>query len=188
METKADSSFLSRNEFLIRRLFSLCGLVPVGAYMCVHLVTNSLMLNGPSAFQKAVDQIHSLGVVLPLVEWGFIFLPIIFHAVIGTIIIKGGLSNYGTYKTTANFRYTAQRVTGMIALVFIFWHVFHMHGWIHADWWIEGVKKLHGASFDPLHATSSTVAAFNVSILVPILYLIGVMSCVFLLAPGQTAT
>ena len=40
-----------------------------------------------------------------------------------------------------NVRYTLQRWTGVIAFVFILWHVFHMHGWIRADWWIEGVAS-----------------------------------------------
>ena len=33
--------FLVRHEFAIRRLHSLSGLVPIGAYMVVHLVTNA---------------------------------------------------------------------------------------------------------------------------------------------------
>lgn len=177
--------FLARHEFVIRRLFSLCGLVPVGAYMVVHLLTNASLSAGPATFQRAVYQIHSLGAVLPIVEWVFIFLPLIFHALLGIVIIRGGLPNQSTYNYGSNVRYTLQRATGMIALIFIFLHVFHFHGWLHFDWWLNSVAKpLGGAQFLPYRAASSTAAAFQKSILIPIFYTIGVLSCVFHLSNG----
>ena len=78
MDNTAPMNFFQQHEFLIRRIHSLSGLIPVGAYMCVHLLTNSLTGWGVEPFQNAVYQIHSLGPLLPLVEWGFIFLPILF--------------------------------------------------------------------------------------------------------------
>src|SRR5689334_18637943 len=93
VESPSELSFFTRHEFLIRRLHSLTGLIPVGAYMCVHLLTNASVLAGAATFQDSVDKIHSLGPVLPLVEWTFIFLPIIFHAVVGVVIIRSGQSN-----------------------------------------------------------------------------------------------
>lgn len=178
-------SFLAKNEFVIRRLFSLTGLVPVGAYMCVHLLTNASLSAGPTTFQRAVYQIHSLGALLPVVEWLFIFLPLIFHATLGVVIIRGGLPNQSQYNYGSNIRYTMQRVTGMIALIFIFLHVFHFHGWLHFDWWLNTVAEpLGGAQFRPYRAASSLAAAFQKSILIPILYTIGVLSCVFHLSNG----
>ena len=183
VETPSSSqSFLARHEFLIRRLHSLSGLVPVGAYMTIHLLTNSSILASSQKFQSLVYQIHGLGPVLPLVEWGFIFLPLIFHAVVGVVIVKGGMPNTGTYQYSSNIRYSLQRATGMIAFVFIFWHVFHMHGWIHADWWVKAVEGW-GANFKPYNAASTAGRALA-SPLVLILYAIGVLSCVFHLANG----
>ena len=177
-----NESFLARHEFLIRRLHSLSGLVPVGAYMVVHLLTNSSILASSQKFQSLVYQIHGLGPVLPLVEWGFIFLPLIFHAVIGVVIVRGGMPNTGTYQYSSNIRYSLQRATGMVAFVFIFWHVFHMHGWIHADWWIRAVEGW-GANFKPYNAASTAGRALG-SPIVLILYTTGVLSCVFHLANG----
>lgn len=177
-------SFLARHEFLIRRLHSLSGLIPVGAYMCIHLLTNASTLDSPASFQRAVYQIHSLGSLLPLIEWVFIFIPILFHAVIGVVIIRGGLPNYGSYKYTSNLRYTLQRATGMIAFVFIFWHVFHMHGWFHFESWREHVTEpLGGAQFAP-YSAASTLGEGMRGVAVPLLYAIGVLSCVFHLANG----
>jgi succinate dehydrogenase / fumarate reductase cytochrome b subunit len=185
VETTARVSFLERHEFLLRRLHSLSGLIPVGAYMCVHLLTNATVLESPATFQKNVYSIHALGKLLPVVEWGFIFLPILFHGIFGFVIIRGGLPNSSVYTYGSNVRYTLQRVTGMIAFVFIMWHVFHMHGWFHADVWIKNVaSKLYGAQFRPYNAASTAGEAMQASLLVQILYAIGILACVFHLANG----
>jgi succinate dehydrogenase / fumarate reductase cytochrome b subunit len=178
-------TFLQRHEFLLRRLHSLSGIVPVGAYMVIHLLTNASVLDGPATFQLRVYAIHSLGAVLPLVEWTFIFLPLIYHAVFGILITRGALPNSSTYKYASNVRYTLQRATGMIAFVFIFWHVFHMHGWFHAEWWQRAIAHYpYGGIFRPYNAASTAAEAMQQSIVVPILYAIGVLSCVFHLANG----
>ena len=176
--------FLVRHEFAIRRLHSLSGLVPVGAYMVVHLVTNASVLNGAGTFQSNVYKIHSLGNLLPLVEWTFIFIPILFHAIVGVAIAAGMIPNTSAYPYGANRRYTLQRWTGMIAFAFIMWHVFHMHGWFHFDGWLERVAEPYGgAKFRPYSASSTAGLALQSAIVV-ILYAIGVLACVFHLANG----
>lgn len=178
-------TWFAKHEFLIRRLHSLSGLVPVGAYMCVHLVTNSLILIGESTFQNAVYQIHMLGPLLWTVEWGFIFLPLIFHAVVGVLIMVQGKSNVSRYQYTGNIRYFLQRVTGGIALVFIFLHVFHLHGWLHLDAWLNYVAEpLGGASFRPYNAASTAAAALQYSPVIALGYAIGVLACVYHFANG----
>ena len=184
MEAQNYDSFLVRNEFLLRRLHSLTGLIPVGAYMCVHLVTNASVLNSPATFQKNVYSIHSLGLLLPIVEWGFIFLPILFHAIFGVIIIRSGLPNQGSYATASNYRYTLQRASGMVAFAFIAWHVFHMHGWFQFELWRTTVAEpLGGAQFVPYRAASSAGIALG-SLIVQILYAVGILACVYHLANG----
>jgi succinate dehydrogenase / fumarate reductase, cytochrome b subunit len=184
MSTSQSVDFFTKHEFLIRRLHSLSGLVPVGAYMVVHLLVNASILNGAGSFQQFVNQIHSLGKILPIVEWGFIFLPIIFHAVFGVWIIYSGKSNVGQYKYTSNWRYSMQRWTGMIAIVFIFMHVFHLHGWFHGDWWSANVAEPLGmANFRPYNAASTLATALS-GYVWPAFYFLGVVACVFHLANG----
>jgi succinate dehydrogenase / fumarate reductase, cytochrome b subunit len=177
-------SFLTRHEFVIRRLHSLSGLVPVGAYMVVHLLTNATVVNGPGAFQDNVYKIHSLGNLLPLVEWTFIFIPILFHAIVGVWIMAGMDPNTASYPYAANRRYTWQRITGMIAFAFIGWHVFHMHGWFHNQAWLSNFALPYGgAQFKPFNAASSAGLALQNGI-VFILYALGMLACVFHLANG----
>ena len=167
-------SFLARNQFLIYRLFSLAGLVPVGAFLVVHLLTNASVLGGAGSFQSRVDMIHSLGPLLVPIEWLFIFLPMLFHAAVGFVIIANGLPNVGSYPYVGNVRYTLQRATGMIAFAFIIWHITQLH-WMGAP--------LGGGRFDPHHATSSTAVVLR-PLAVSILYAIGILSTVFHFSNG----
>jgi succinate dehydrogenase / fumarate reductase cytochrome b subunit len=173
-ESDPSQTFLSRHQFLIYRLFSLAGLVPVGAFLVVHLLTNASVLAGPGTFQSRVDMIHSLGPLLVPIEWAFIFLPMLFHAAVGFMIIATGLPNVGSYAYMGNVRYTLQRATGMIAFAFILWHIIQLH-WLGAP--------LGGGQFDPHHATSSAAVALR-PVAVSILYAVGILSTVFHFANG----
>ena len=93
----AQPSFFVRHDFLIRRLHSLAGLVPVGVYVIVHLVTNALILNSVAAFQGQVYTIHSLGPALWIEEWTFIFIPLLFHAILGVWLAFEGRPNATRY-------------------------------------------------------------------------------------------
>jgi len=165
---------MGRHQFLIFRLFSLAGLMPVGAYVVIHLMTNASVLGGPATFQAQVDRIHSLGMLLPFVEWTFIFLPILFHAAVGFYIISGGLPNVGSYPYSGNVRYTLQRATGMLAIAFILFHLWQLH--------YLG-KALGGGAFNAEHASSSTAVALN-PVLMKIIYIIGTLSVVYHLSNG----
>lgn len=169
-------SFLERHQFLIYRLFSLAGLIPVGAFLAVHLLTNSSILAGDDGrtFQSRVDLIHSLGPLLVPIEWAFIFLPMLFHAAVGFVIIANGLPNVGSYPYVGNVRYTLQRATGMIAFAFIVWHVMQLH-------WLG--RPLGGGQFDPHHAASTAAEALQPT-LVSIFYAVGILSTVFHFANG----
>jgi succinate dehydrogenase / fumarate reductase cytochrome b subunit len=152
--------------------------------MVIHLLTNATVLDSPAKFQQQVYTIHSLGAVLPVVEWTFIFIPIIFHGVVGIFITAEALPNNLNYNYTSNFRYTMQRATGLIAFAFIAWHVFHMHGWFHFPWWVSNVvDPLGGGNFHPYNAASTAGLALQ-STLAIVVYLIGVLACVYHLANG----
>jgi succinate dehydrogenase / fumarate reductase cytochrome b subunit len=170
-----DSSFLVRHQFLIYRLFSLAGLIPIGAYVFVHLAVNASVLAGPAMYQKQVDQIHSLGdTMVMILEWVFIFIPIGFHALVGFWIISGGLPNVGSYPYGSNIRYTLQRATGMLVAAFILFHLWQMH---HLG------KPLGGGSFNPEHAASSAAIVLS-PILMKVIYTVGTLCAVYHLANG----
>jgi succinate dehydrogenase / fumarate reductase cytochrome b subunit len=83
-----------------------------------------------------------------------------------------------------NIRYALQRASGVIALAFILWHVFHMRGWLKNPWWMEHVvRPLGGGNFDPRFAYTAA-EAIQASIWIQLVYAVGVLACVYHFANG----
>jgi len=115
-------------SFLLRRLHSLSGIVPVGAFLFEHiLISNSTAIgqNGPAAYARQVTFLANLPLVFFLELFG-IWLPIAFHALYGFYIWYRGDGNTVSYPWSGNWMYTAQRWTGGIAFVYILWHTYTM--------------------------------------------------------------
>jgi succinate dehydrogenase / fumarate reductase cytochrome b subunit len=186
------ASVFGQREFFVRRMHSLTGVIPVGGFLVFHLLTNASILDGAATFQYRVDQIHDLGdFTLLLLEWPFIFLPILFHAVVGLMIVCRGMRNVASYPYAGNVRYTLQRWTGVIAFLFILWHVFHMHGWLRTEWWVEHVARpLGGAQFEYKHDLAAATAARAVwsSWGMAGWYALGTLCCVYHFANGLWTT
>jgi succinate dehydrogenase / fumarate reductase, cytochrome b subunit len=117
------------HSFLWRKLHSLSGIIPIGAFLVEHIVSNFETWNGPVAYAKQVLFLNSLPLVRVL-EWAFIFIPLAFHALYGVWIAFRGRSNVNVYPWAGNFGYLMQRVTGIIALLYIGYHVWsqRFHG------------------------------------------------------------
>jgi succinate dehydrogenase / fumarate reductase cytochrome b subunit len=112
--------------FWLRRLHSLTGIIPVGAFLFEHiLISNASAISGPFAYARQVRLLASLPMV-PLLELFGIWLPILFHALYGFYIWYRGEANVGDYPWTGNWMYTAQRWTGAVAFAYILWHTWTM--------------------------------------------------------------
>ena len=109
-------------SFLWRKLHSLLGIVPIGAFLLEHLLSNFEALKGPIAYGDQVRFLNSLPLVRVL-EWLFIFLPLAYHGIYGLYIWIRGKSNVVYYPWAGNWLYGLQRCSGVIALVFIFQHL-----------------------------------------------------------------
>ena len=110
------------HSFLLRKLHSLSGIVPIGAFLVEHLISNFEALKGPAAYAAQVKFLNGLPFVRVL-EWAFIFLPLAYHAFYGLYIWYRGKSNVVYYPWSGNWMYLMQRVTGLIALAYIIQHV-----------------------------------------------------------------
>jgi succinate dehydrogenase / fumarate reductase cytochrome b subunit len=111
-----------QNNFLLRRLHSLSGVLPIGGFMVFHLFANSIAIFSAENYNLLIDFLRSLPFV-EYIEWLVIFIPIIFHAIYGIIIYTTAKPNHLQYSHLENWRYILQRVTGIIALVYIYYHV-----------------------------------------------------------------
>lgn len=115
-------------SFVLRRLHSLTGIIPVGAFLFEHiLISNSTAIgqNGPSAYARQVSFLANLPLVFFLELFG-IWIPIAFHALYGFYIWYRGEGNTVSYPWSGNWMYTLQRWTGGIAFIYIVWHTYTM--------------------------------------------------------------
>jgi succinate dehydrogenase / fumarate reductase cytochrome b subunit len=106
----------------LKRLHSLSGVIPIGAFLLEHLFTNSHAVQGAAAFDSAAAFLAGLPYVVLLEALG-IWLPILFHAALGIVIATSSQSNLGRQRYAANWRYTLQRTTGLFLVLFIAYHM-----------------------------------------------------------------
>jgi succinate dehydrogenase / fumarate reductase cytochrome b subunit len=112
----------SDQSFLWRRLHSLSGIFPVGAFLLEHLYTNFYATRGPEAYNEKVRGLTELPMVVAL-ELFFIWIPILYHSLYGIWIWWRGDGNLVDYPLRGNWLYSAQRWTGLIAFAYILFHV-----------------------------------------------------------------
>jgi succinate dehydrogenase / fumarate reductase cytochrome b subunit len=110
------------NSYLWRKLHSLSGIIPIGAFLVEHIISNFETMNGPLAYAQQVKFLNALPLVRVL-EWVFIFIPLAFHAGYGLFITFRGRSNVNLYPWAGNWMYLSQRITGVIAFLYIIQHV-----------------------------------------------------------------
>ena len=134
----------SKNEFYLRRLHSLLGIIPIGAFLIVHLMVNHQATQGAEAFNKAAGFMESLPFLL-VTELILIYIPILYHGLYGIHIAFTAKENIGHYSLFRNWMFALQRLTGIIAFVFIFVHL-----------WQTRLQKLFFGkeiSYDMMHQT-----------------------------------
>ena len=106
---------------LLRRAFTVSGVLPLGAFLVVHLATNARALAGEGAFNRAVSG-YSRVPGLALFEALFVFAPLLFHASFGfwLIVARRPLTVPSPYPPMVR---GAVRVTGVLAVAFLAMHL-----------------------------------------------------------------
>lgn len=115
--SKQDSSFA------VRRLHSLLGVLPLGVFLIQHLVVNHFATRSEEAFNTASAFMGNLPFVIFL-EIFVIYIPILFHGIYGIYIAFTAKYNVGSYSTYRNWMFLLQRISGVVAFIFIAIHVY----------------------------------------------------------------
>ena len=110
-----------RTYFVLKRLHSLTGVVPVGLFLLEHFFTNARSLQGAAEFDKAAAELARLPFVVLLEAFG-IWLPILFHMIVGILIATTAQANLGRHGYARNWHYVMQRVTGLFLVFFLLFH------------------------------------------------------------------
>jgi len=170
-------SWMDRNHFLLRRVHSLLGIIPVGFFLIEHLLTNSLAWFGPEKFNEQVHWLHNLHYLL-LLEIIFILVPIAFHGIYGVVIVLTAQNNPTRYPYLDNWRFALQRWTGVIAVIFIVVHLGHFR---FAHWF--GGEVYPGAP-DPFALTQRGFYGIPPGVFWFPIYAIGLIAAVYHFANG----
>ncbi|GAW29939.1 succinate dehydrogenase cytochrome b558 subunit [Carboxydocella sp. ULO1] len=159
---------MSTNSFFLRRIHSLSGLIPIGLFLLEHLFTNSFALKGAKAFNEKIEFFQTLP-YLTFIEILFIGLPIAFHAFYGLYIVYVAKNNILSYSYFRNWMFYLQRVTAIVTLVFLVWHVYVL----------RLAKALYDTevSFEAISASLSNPGIFA-------FYIVGLVAAVFHFANG----
>ncbi len=157
---KGDNT-LSKFSFFIRRFHSLIALIPIGLFMCFHFLLNSAAFLGSDAYLTMVHFMKGFPFVQVL-ELVLIAIPIIFHGIYGIYIVYLAKNNVLQYKYYRNLAFYLQRITSLIVLAFIIWHVYTLR-------------------FAPVSAEGTYAALLSMlqNPLTFVLYVIGVVASVY---------
>lgn len=113
----------NRYHFLIRRVHSLLGLLPIGIFFTFHMFANLNALGGPEQYDRFIDFMRGIPGII-VVEIVVIFIPLLFHSIYGAWVVYTGQSNILKYKYVRNWFYIIQRFSGLYTLVFVAIHVY----------------------------------------------------------------
>ena len=109
--------------FFLRKLHSLSGIVPIGAYLLEHLFSNGMATRGPESFDKIVNLLTGMPFLI-VIEFAVIIVPILFHGTYGLFLTYEHQPNAAQYGYYRNWLFHFQRWTGVIMIIYIFWHVY----------------------------------------------------------------
>lgn len=166
---------LTRENYLLHKLHSLSGVIPIGFYMLQHLTLNTFSLGGPEKFNGVIDFFNGMPRhFLLALEVGAIWLPLLFHSIYGLFITSRAQPNYFStaYGWSQNRMYTLQRWSGMFIFVFLIYHVTTT----------TVMAKLNGEDLIKFAAWHEKLSSFGYLILV--VYMLGILACSYHLAYG----
>ncbi len=161
--------------FTLRKLHSLSGVVPIGVFLVLHLASQSSALGGRVAYDAAFARSDGLP-FQPFLELVVVVLPLLFHASYGLVLAARSRPTVSAVPASANWMYTAQRLTGVVSLVWIVWHA--MQTWVPRLGGHVATRQVYPTLVNDL---STTIEGLPVTAL---LYVVGVGAASFHLANG----
>ncbi|HLV94068.1 MAG TPA: hypothetical protein VKS44_02665 [Candidatus Acidoferrales bacterium] len=113
----------SKTSYILDKLQSLSGIVPIGAFLLEHFWSNSYALVSTKNYDDVSLELQSIPWRFA-VELCILWIPIAFHGFYGLWIWWKGKQNAFAHPWMSNWMYLLQRWTGIIAFAFIGWHVY----------------------------------------------------------------
>src|SRR5260370_33088980 len=144
-------------HWLLRRLHSLSGIIPIGGLLFFHIFENAFVLKGGPVWWKETEFTRNIPLQVA-VEATVLWIPILYHAIYGIVITITAQPN--DYPFERNYQYTLQRITGILALLFIGFHVFTTRAYFYATGVETDYMRMHNFMMNPLFLTTYIVATW----------------------------
>jgi len=156
-----------KSNFFIRRLHSLLAIIPVGIFLLFHLALNStVFFGGAETYELTIRGMKSIPLII-VAEIVIIAIPIIFHALYGLWIVYLAQNNVLKFTYYRNWAFYLQRITAIITLIFLVFHVYALRLAVHEP--ADVINTFVNILQNPLYF---------------VLYIIGVVSAIFHFANG----
>ena len=155
-----------QRHWLLRRLHSLSGIIPIGGFLFFHIVENAFVLKGGPVWWKETEFTRNIPLQVA-VEATVLWIPILYHAIYGIVITVTAQPN--DYPFERNYQYTLQRISGILAFLFIGFHVLSTRAYFYATGVETDYMRMHNFMMNPLILTT---------------YIVGTLACVYHLTNG----
>lgn len=109
-------------DFILRKVHSLTGFLPLVFFLAFHLVANGIALIGGDLYIRFIEAFTSIPGLI-VVEVLVIFIPLLIHGLYGLYLVFTGRNNPLAYGYTRNWLFFLQRITGLIIFAFLVWHL-----------------------------------------------------------------
>lgn len=154
-----------------RRVLSLTGVLPLGAYVLFHLVETGAAGGGRRAFADRLTGDEG-GVIALVLETVLVLVPLAVHAILGLwFVARGQSSDPAGYGSPALRAW--QRGTGVLLVAFLLFHL--------GDTWLAKLGGMDGSAlYDHLRSTAGRP-------LYLVVYVVGITCLAFHLALGLGA-
>jgi len=132
-----------RHRYCARRMHAIFGVI-VGLFVVLHL---AIAMTGlwPQRYQDLITRMHRLGNALPAIELTLIFIPLLIQVGYGLrMLVKVGMTYHTEKKSRGgDLRFFLQRLTAIVLLSFLAFHVATMHRWgFHLLYQVTGMDAL----------------------------------------------
>ncbi len=116
----------ARTRYYAKKLFELTGFLPIGGFLIEHLYSNYQAVGpgGAERFNTLVKDLQTNPFIV-FAEIGAIALPLLYHAGYGIFVASQARPNNGQYGYLRNWTYVLQRLTGILLLFYIGYHVWN---------------------------------------------------------------
>ena len=161
---------------MLRKLHSLTGVVPIGAFLFLHLWMTASIGGSRAIYDRQVGFLHG-GPVLGVLEVVLILLPLGYHALYGIVRSLQPRDPVLTYDN--DLMVVLQRVSGAVVLVFVVLHVWEFR----VQTWTTGLPVSSYSSKLVEHLSSTQVGVPWIALG----YLVGTAASLFHLVNGMTS-